>query len=100
MTDKTLQKIVKESRDTWGFGYEDLLLLLCGLTTEVGELNDCIRDQYIYKKPPIPEEDKSSLKHELADVLIYLYSIADECNIDLYEAVLSKVELNNKRFRK
>ncbi len=98
MFNKKLQNIVNKARKEWGFADEDLLLLLCNLTGEIGELNTCIRNQYVYNKPAIPENDKSSLKHEMADVLIFLYAVANKCNIDLDKAVLSKIKLNNKRF--
>ena len=66
--------------------------------TEVGELANSLRAKYIYHKPEVPEEDKSSLKHELADVAIYLYQIADYCGYNLQDAVMSKIAINDKRF--
>ena len=100
MSDKKLQDIVIEARKSWGFSSEDYMLLVCGITSELGELANAVRAQYIYNKPPVPEDDKSSLKHEMADVLIYLYALADKCGVDLDKAVLSKIEINNKRFKK
>ena len=100
MTDKKLQDIVVQSRKSWGFAEEDHMLLICGLTAEVGELATAVRAQYVYNKPAVPEDDKSSLKHEMADVLIYLYALAEKCGVDLDSAVLSKLEINNKRFKK
>ena len=70
MTDKNLQKTICEARQSWGFSKEDYMLLICGLAAEVGELATAVRAQYVYNKPAIPEEDKSSLKHEMADVAI------------------------------
>ena len=43
MTDKKLQDIVIESRKSWGFADEDHMLLICGLTAEVGELATAVR---------------------------------------------------------
>ncbi len=100
MPDKNLQKTVIEARKSWGFSEEDHMLLVCGIASELGELANAVRAQYVYKKPPVPEDDKSSLKHEMADVLIYLYALAEKCGIDLDSAVLSKLEINNKRFKK
>ncbi len=100
MTDKNLQKTVIEARKSWGFSEEDHMLLVCGIASELGELANAVRAQYVYKKAPVPEDDKSSLKHEMADVLIYLYALAEKCGIDLDSAVLSKLEINNKRFKK
>ena len=100
MQNETFQSIVKSRRSKQGFGDEDILVLLCFLVEEMGEFSRCIRDQYIDKKPAVPENDKSSLKHEMADILIYLYTMADKFNIDLNEAVLSKLDINDKRFIK
>ncbi len=100
MLDKKLQKIVVDARKSWGFSEEDYMLLVCGITSELGELANAVRAQYVYNKPAVPEEDKSSLKHEMADVLIYLYALAEKCGVDLDNAVLSKIEINNKRFKK
>lgn len=100
MSDKNLQKIVVEARKSWGFAEEDYMLLVCGIASELGELASAVRAQYVYNKPAIPEDDKSSLKHEMADVLIYLYALAEKCGVDLDSAVLSKIEINNKRFKK
>lgn len=96
-----IQKKIVEARSSWGaFSEENQMLLLCGVTAELGELATALRDEYIYKKPHIPDEDKSSLKHEMADVAIFLYALADKCGIDLDGAVQSKIEINNKRFKK
>ncbi len=100
MSDKNLQTTVIEARRSWGFAEEDEMLLICGIASELGELANAVRAQYVYHKPAVPEDDKSSLKHEMADVLIYLYALAEKCNIDLDSAVLSKLEINNKRFKK
>ena len=100
MSDKKLQKTIIEARNSWGFSQEDYMLLVCGIASELGELASAVRAQYVYGKPAIPEDDKSSLKHEMADVAIYLYALAEKCNIDLDNAILSKIEINNKRFKK
>ena len=76
----------------------DFSVILTGFLIESGELADAIRNKYIYNKPDVPENDKSSLKHEFADVMIYLAALAEKCNVDLDEAVKSKIIINNKRF--
>lgn len=99
MEKKNLQSTIIEHNTKWGFD-EDVLTLICYLMEECGELSHCIRREYIDKKPPIPEDDKSSLKHEMADVVILLNILADKFNIDLESAVLSKLAINDKRFIK
>ena len=101
MTDKNIQSTVCDARKSWQhFCDEDPMLLLCGLTCEVGELASAIRAKYVYNKELPPDEDKSSLKHEMADVAIYLYALAEKCGVDLDAAIKSKIEINNKRFKK
>lgn len=96
---RKIQKTIVEARKKWGsVSNENQLLLLTGLFIESGELADAIRNKYVYHKPDVPENDKSSLKHEFADVMIYLAALAEKCNVDLDEAVKSKILLNNKRF--
>lgn len=99
MPDKKIQHTICDARKYWHFNTEDQMLLLCGLTCEVGELASAIRAKYVYEEELPPEEDKSSLKHEMADVAIYLYALAEKCGIDLDEAIKSKIEINNKRFK-
>ncbi|MDE6223991.1 MAG: hypothetical protein K2M23_00770 [Alphaproteobacteria bacterium] len=100
MSDNNIQSTVCDARESWHFGNENPMLLLCGLTCEVGELASVIRAKYVYNKELPPDEDKSSLKHEMADVAIYLYALAEKCGIDLDSAIKSKIEINNKRFKK
>ena len=100
MEKSNLQSVIKEHNSKWGFDHEDVLTLLCYLVEEFGEVSSCIRREYIDKKPPIPENDKSSLKHEMADVVILLNILASKFNIDLESAVLSKLKINDERFIK
>lgn len=44
------------------------------------------------------KKNKTEFGHELADVLNYLLLLADETGIDLQKALLSKLELNNKKY--
>ncbi len=43
-------------------------------------------------------EEAVSVAHELADVLIYGFSLANRLNIDVSDAMLSKLERNERRF--
>ncbi len=42
--------------------------------------------------------EKDRLEEEMADVMIYLLSLADVADIDLGKAVLSKIELNKEKY--
>lgn len=43
---------------------------------------------------------KQNLAFELADVLIYCLSLSHRTDIDLYKAIIDKMEINEKRFPK
>ena len=45
-----------------------------------------------------PDKQKIAVGHELSDVLIYLVSLADRCNIDLSTVVLKKFEINKQKY--
>ncbi|MEL7234230.1 MAG: MazG nucleotide pyrophosphohydrolase domain-containing protein [Chloroflexota bacterium] len=42
-------------------------------------------------------DDKEALASELADVMLYLMQLASIADIDLGEAVLAKLEVNQRR---
>ena len=43
-------------------------------------------------------QDREHLGQELSDVLIYLVRLAEQCHVDLPEAVLRKLSLNAKKY--
>lgn len=90
-----LQEFVKQMEVERGFSHETVLEKCLLLGEEVGELFKAIR-----KSQGIKTDSNSkigSIEHELADVLIYVLSIANKCNIDLEAALISKEEENQKR---
>ena len=44
------------------------------------------------------EQKRAEIEDEVADVMIYLLSFINTTNIDLYQAVLKKIERNKTRF--
>ena len=50
--------------------------------------------------PDWPDKEREHLGQELSDVLIYLVRLAERCRIDLPVAVISKLELNRKKYPK
>jgi dCTP diphosphatase len=46
----------------------------------------------------LPANRLAEVKHELADVLIYLIRLADKLGIDLLEAVNEKIAINEARY--
>lgn len=46
----------------------------------------------------LDEQTRTQIRHEMADVLTYLVRLADKMEVDLYEAVLEKMELNRRKY--
>ena len=83
----------REKRDWEQFHkIKDLLL---GLDIEVSELMEL----FLWKsEDEIGEIPKEKIKHELADIFIYLTYIAEKFEINLEEAVLEKIVLNGQKY--
>lgn len=73
------------------------LELLCYLTEEVGELAKEIRKNESNMEVDINKNYNSNIKDELADVFIYVLTIADKYNIDLLDALKKKETINLER---
>lgn len=51
------------------------------------------------KESQIIQGDKlEAVRHELADIQIYLIRIADKLNVDLLDAVEKKIEINKEKY--
>jgi NTP pyrophosphatase (non-canonical NTP hydrolase) len=89
---KELQKAVVDFRDArnWRQFHDNPKNLAQALASEVGELNDL----YLWDRMPYKEE----VQLEMADILIYLLSMADICKIDLYDAVHYKLRINAEKY--
>jgi len=98
---RELQKKVIKFRDDrdWKQFHNPKDLAL-SINIEAGELaelfqwktNEEIKEAL--KKP----EKLQDLKHELADIMIYCLDMAEETGIDLEQAILEKLEHNNKKY--
>lgn len=83
----------REQRDWKQFHkIKDLLL---GLGIEVSELNEL----FLWKSEvQIKEIQKEEIEDEIADIFIFLTYICDEFDIDLVNAVKSKVIKNDQKY--
>lgn len=89
------QKYVKEMKAERGFNTEPIYEC-CLLAEEVGELISAVRKST--KGGSIGSGSVAgSIKLELADVLIYVCSLANIHGIDLEEAFREKEEINKQR---
>lgn len=62
-----------------------------------GEVDEAMKEIWEDGKDPTPEQ-LGKFKSELADVAIYLITLAHSLGIDLEEAVQNKIDLNQHRF--
>ncbi|XP_004773940.1 dCTP pyrophosphatase 1 [Mustela nigripes] len=83
----------------WGQFHQPRNLLLA-LVGEVGELAELFQWKPDEEPGPQawPPRERAALQEELSDVLIYLVALAARCHVDLPRAVLSKMELNRRRY--
>ncbi len=85
---KAKQKEVFQNKVNKGFNTTDVNKEFCYLYGEVAEAFDAYRQK------------KDDLNEELADIMIFTLGIAEFLGIDLEDAVLKKIDKNNKRVYK
>lgn len=92
---KDYQEYVKELEVERGFEKQNILDKCLMLGEEVGELYKAVRRSNGLK---VDQNSKiTELDGEIADVLIFLLSIANRANIDMEKAFREKEEINKKR---
>lgn len=74
--------------------------LLLALVGEVGELAELFQWKPDEEPGPQawPPKERAALQEELSDVLIYLVALAARCHVDLPQAVLAKMDTNQRRY--
>lgn len=96
LTLKDFQKYEREMEEARGFTEQTILQKCLMLGEEVGELFKAVR-----KAEGVKIDRKNSkigdIPEELADILIFLLSIANKYGIDLEKAFRDKEEVNKKR---
>ena len=92
---RNFQDYVRELEDERGFSDQPVRDKCLLLGEEIGELFKAVRKAEGIKVDP--NSKFSPISDELADILIYLCSIANLYGIDLEEAFRNKEEENKKR---
>lgn len=46
----------------------------------------------------LSDAKRTAVRHEMADVLVYLVRLADKMEVDLFDAVVEKMELNRAKY--
>ncbi|MEM5367244.1 nucleotide pyrophosphohydrolase [Paraburkholderia azotifigens] len=72
--------------------------LATALSVEASELLEPFQWLQSGEKSELADDKLTAIRHEMADVLAYLVMLADRLDVDLYEAVLEKIELNRKKY--
>ncbi len=92
---KEVQAYVKHVLRERGFEDETLIEKCLLLGEEIGELYKAVRKANGVK---CDENSKfSNVEHELADILMYTFDIANKFGIDLEDAFHKKEEINKNR---
>jgi NTP pyrophosphatase (non-canonical NTP hydrolase) len=93
------QNYVKELEIERGFSKESVIQKCLMLGEEVGELFKAVRKSDKNMKIDI-NSDFGEIPEELADILIFIFSIANRYGINLEEAFKNKEEKNKERIWK
>src|SRR5471032_1010003 len=72
--------------------------LAMALSVEVAELAEHFQWLATGADAELDDAKRTGIRHELADVLVYLIQLADKCQVDLREAVLEKMLLNAAKY--
>ena len=74
------------------------MLFRSSIAIESAELMELFQWQSYENKSCIDKILKEKAADELADILIYCFSFANAASIDVAQAVLTKLKVNEKRF--
>ena len=74
---------------------KDISISIAIEASELMELFQWVKDSEV---DSIAEEKRAKIEEELADVMIYCFSLANTLNIDVATAVLNKVEKNQRKY--
>ncbi len=72
--------------------------LVMALSVEVAELTEHFQWLPTGADHELNDQQRLGIRHELADSLVYLIRLADRVNVDLYEAVIEKMQLNREKY--
>jgi NTP pyrophosphatase (non-canonical NTP hydrolase) len=72
--------------------------LATALSVEASELLEPFQWLTSGHKSELDESKQTAIRHEMADVLIYLVRLADKLDVDLYQACLEKIDINHAKY--
>lgn len=72
--------------------------LATALSVEASELLEPFQWLVTGQEDELGETRMTAVRHEMADVLVYLVSLADKLGVDLLQAVVEKMDLNRAKY--
>jgi NTP pyrophosphatase (non-canonical NTP hydrolase) len=72
--------------------------LATALAVEASELLEPFQWLTSGDKNELDEGKQAAIRHEMADVLLYLVRLADKLDVDLYRACLEKIDINRAKY--
>lgn len=93
---KTALRRFADERDWEQFHSPKNLAMALGV--EVAELAEHFQWMTQQESLHLTDDKKEAVRHELADILIYLVRLADRLEIDLLAAAESKMIINDKKY--
>jgi len=72
--------------------------LATALSIEASELLEPFQWLVSGEKAELSEASLTAIRHEMADVLVYLVRLADKMDVDLFQAVHEKMKLNREKY--
>jgi NTP pyrophosphatase (non-canonical NTP hydrolase) len=97
MTLEQIQSYMLLMAEKRGFTQDPAIVSMLILTEEIGELAKALRKHTGIKIDHKRLASYGNLSHEMADVFICLVMLANKCNINLFDALKAKEEINNTR---
>lgn len=72
--------------------------LSSALCVEAAELLEHFQWLLTGTKEELGKKKLNQVRHEMADVLVYLIRLADKLDVDLFEAVIEKMTINREKY--
>jgi len=94
-----LKQRLREFADTRDWNQFHSPKNLCmALGVEVAEITEHFQWLTEEQSRNLPQDKLGEVANELADTLLYLVRLADKLDIDLLDAALNKIELNEQKY--
>jgi NTP pyrophosphatase (non-canonical NTP hydrolase) len=96
--EKIIARIQKFSDDRDWNSHHNPKNLVMALSGEVGELNEIFQWLDFDESQNLPDDVLQHTKEEVADIAIYLLRICMKLDIDLEDAIMKKMDKNEKKY--